>query len=81
MSSKLPLLLAFENYDPHGDSIRGTMLLRFPAIFKVGDDLRQDQLTIAIFNVLDHILQQHGGNQAYSDLQLIPTCHSIDACA
>jgi phosphatidylinositol-4,5-bisphosphate 3-kinase len=37
----------FENVDPHGDPIY--------VIFKSGDDLRQDILTLQLLNIMDKV--------------------------
>jgi phosphatidylinositol-4,5-bisphosphate 3-kinase len=53
MSSKMvPLWLVFENADPEGAPIY--------LIFKSGDDLRQDLLTLQILRVMDRLWLQHG---------------------
>jgi phosphatidylinositol-4,5-bisphosphate 3-kinase len=46
-SKKLPLWLCFENVDPNGEN--------YLAIFKAGDDLRQDQMTLQLLRVMDKI--------------------------
>lgn len=53
MDSKMrPLWIVFENADLHGDDIC--------VIFKNGDDLRQDMLTLQMLRVMDKIWKSHG---------------------
>ncbi|XP_072040803.1 phosphatidylinositol 4,5-bisphosphate 3-kinase catalytic subunit beta isoform-like isoform X2 [Amphiura filiformis] len=60
MKSKMrPLWLVFKNEDPIGDDIY--------IMFKNGDDLRQDMLTLQVFQIMDSIWQEEG-----LDLRLIP---------
>ena len=46
-SKKLPLWVVFENADSHGKD--------FYTIFKSGDDLRQDQITLQLLRIMDVI--------------------------
>ncbi|XP_029206897.2 phosphatidylinositol 4,5-bisphosphate 3-kinase catalytic subunit beta isoform-like [Acropora millepora] len=60
MDSKMrPLYLVFENTDELGDLVR--------IIFKNGDDLRQDMLTLQLIRIMDRIWQNEG-----LDLGMIP---------
>jgi len=58
-SKKLPLWLVFENADPNGDD--------YYVIFKSGDDLRQDVLTLQMIRIMDRLWQSEG-----IDLKLSP---------
>ena len=58
-SFTVPLWLKFQNADPIGRPVY--------AIFKIGDDLRQDILTIQLLDVMDKIWKDNGLN-----LHLIP---------
>jgi len=58
-SKKLPLWLVFENNDPIGKPIY--------IIFKSGDDLRQDMLTLQMINIMDKLWQQEN-----LDLRMLP---------
>jgi len=50
-SAKAPLWLVFENDDPLGDNVF--------VIFKSGDDLRQDILTLQMLNIMDKVYRYH----------------------
>ncbi|RZF40704.1 hypothetical protein LSTR_LSTR007995 [Laodelphax striatellus] len=67
MDSKMrPLWLVFENDDPHGDDIY--------IIFKNGDDLRQDMLTLQMIRIMDSLWKNAG-----LDLRMNPYgCISTD---
>jgi phosphatidylinositol-4,5-bisphosphate 3-kinase len=58
-SKKLPLWLVFENMDPLGKDLY--------VIFKDGDDLRQDMLTLQMFKIMDDLWRR-----ANLDLLMIP---------
>ncbi|GAM27069.1 hypothetical protein SAMD00019534_102440 [Acytostelium subglobosum LB1] len=51
-SKTLPLWMSFFNHDPLGDNIT--------TIFKAGDDLRQDQLTIQMIDLMDRMWLAEG---------------------
>jgi len=51
-SKKLPLWLVFNNADSHGPPIY--------VIFKSGDDLRQDMLTLQMIQLMDKLWKQEG---------------------
>eukprot|EP01126_Amoeba_proteus_P004228 TRINITY_DN11421_c0_g4_i3.p1 TRINITY_DN11421_c0_g4~~TRINITY_DN11421_c0_g4_i3.p1 ORF type:complete len:857 (-),score=216.68 TRINITY_DN11421_c0_g4_i3:53-2623(-) len=60
MDSKMkPLWLLFQNADPLGANMN--------VIFKAGDDLRQDMLTLQMFRIMDKMWKKHD-----IDLQLRP---------
>ncbi|KAM9973899.1 hypothetical protein ACTFIW_007561 [Dictyostelium discoideum] len=58
-SKKLPLWLVFENVEPHAKPLT--------VIFKVGDDLRQDILTLQVLRIMDKFWKNSG-----MDLRLQP---------
>lgn len=67
MDSKMrPLFVVFENADMHGDDIY--------IIFKNGDDLRQDMLTLQMLRVMDQIWK----NEGYDFRMNIYACISMD---
>lgn len=58
-SAKLPLYIVFKNANKSGEDIH--------VIFKAGDDLRQDILTLQLLKIMDNMWKSHGLN-----LHLIP---------
>ena len=54
-----PLWLTFANADPYGDPIQ--------VIYKIGDDLRQDYLTLQMIRIMDDMWKQEG-----LDLRMTP---------
>jgi phosphatidylinositol kinase/protein kinase (PI-3 family) len=58
-SKKLPLWLGFVNADSDGDELK--------VIFKEGDDLRQDMLTLQMLRIMDRMWRNHG-----LDMQMSP---------
>jgi phosphatidylinositol-4,5-bisphosphate 3-kinase len=53
MDSKMrPLWIVFENDDPYGEDIY--------IIFKNGDDLRQDMLTLQMIRIMDKLWKKEG---------------------
>jgi hypothetical protein len=58
MDSKMrPLWIVFENDDPYGDDIY--------MIFKNGDDLRQDMLTLQMIRIMDKLWKNEGLDLRY----------------
>jgi hypothetical protein len=54
-SKKLPLWLVFENVDEPDSN-------RLPVIFKAGDDIRQDSLTLQLLSIMFNLWRQAGMN-------------------
>jgi phosphatidylinositol-4,5-bisphosphate 3-kinase len=64
-SKKVPLWLVFENADPYGQEI--------VVMFKSGDDLRQDMLTIQVLSVMDSIWLHNGLDLRMSPYKVLAT--------
>lgn len=47
-----PLWIVFENWDKYGEEVF--------VIFKNGDDLRQDMLTLQMLRIMDRLWKQEG---------------------
>lgn len=70
MDSKMrPLWIVFENSDLHGDDIC--------VIFKNGDDLRQDMLTLQMLRVMDKIWKSHGYDFRMNPYSCVSTEHRL----
>ena len=57
-SKKLPLWLVFQNSDENGDD--------YYSIYKAGDDLRQDQLTLQLIRIMDTLWRDGHGEMPES---------------
>lgn len=68
-SKKKPLWLTFENAVPGGKNI--------VVMFKAGDDLRQDQLTLQVLSVMDKLWKQAGLDMCMSPYGCISTGDEI----
>lgn len=64
-SAAFPLWLCFENEDPFADPIF--------VLFKFGDDLRQDTLTLQMFGIMDRLWKQAGLDLKMSVYKCLPT--------
>jgi phosphatidylinositol-4,5-bisphosphate 3-kinase len=68
-SKKLPLWLVFENADRNGSPLI--------VIFKCGDDLRQDVLTLQMIKIMDKLWTREGFNLRMSPYGVIATGNEI----
>eukprot|EP01130_Rhizamoeba_saxonica_P000257 TRINITY_DN10235_c0_g1_i1.p1 TRINITY_DN10235_c0_g1~~TRINITY_DN10235_c0_g1_i1.p1 ORF type:complete len:1064 (+),score=229.29 TRINITY_DN10235_c0_g1_i1:285-3476(+) len=64
-SAKAPLFLYFDSVDPYGPEIQ--------VIFKDGDDLRQDVLSLQMLKIMDHIWKEQGLNLHLTPYKVIST--------
>ncbi|KAH6932603.1 hypothetical protein HPB50_008024 [Hyalomma asiaticum] len=70
MDSKMkPLWLVFENSDSAAEDIA--------IIFKYGDDLRQDMLTLQMIRIMDKIWKDEGYDFRMIPYQCLPTDHNV----
>lgn len=70
MDSKMrPLWIVFENSDRYADDIC--------VIFKNGDDLRQDMLTLQMLRVMDRIWKNHGYDFRMNPYSCLSTEHKL----
>jgi hypothetical protein len=66
MDSKMaPLWIEFENADPAGDNVR--------VIFKVGDDLRQDQITLQFIKIVNKVALKSGNDLRMQPYRVVGT--------
>uniref|UniRef100_A0A7S2X6Q4 Phosphatidylinositol 3-kinase n=1 Tax=Lotharella oceanica TaxID=641309 RepID=A0A7S2X6Q4_9EUKA len=73
MSSKMvPLWLVFNNKDPNAKKISPSMD-KIYLIFKTGDDLRQDTLTLQILTLMDQLWLQNKLDMRLSPYQTVAT--------
>ncbi|XP_059092638.1 phosphatidylinositol 4,5-bisphosphate 3-kinase catalytic subunit alpha isoform-like [Tigriopus californicus] len=72
-SAKKPLWLVWKNPDPLADATN-----EFNAvIFKNGDDLRQDMLTLQVIRILDHIWHTEGLDLRMTPYTCLATGHQV----
>ncbi|KDR21011.1 phosphatidylinositol 4,5-bisphosphate 3-kinase catalytic subunit delta isoform [Zootermopsis nevadensis] len=70
MDSKMrPLWIVFENDDPYGDDVY--------IIFKNGDDLRQDMLTLQMIRIMDKLWKKEGLDLRMNPYGCISTEHRV----
>lgn len=72
-SNLLPLLLWFETTEERPDEETETISPDYPIIFKNGDDLRQDQLVIQLFNLMDRLLRKENLDLRISPYSVLAT--------
>lgn len=64
-SAKSPLAVLFENQDAGGDKLK--------VMFKNGDDLRQDILTLQMIDIMDRIWLDNDLDLAMTPYKVVPT--------
>ena len=64
-SFTVPLSLVFENCDPRGKTVK--------SMFKIGDDLRKDLVTLQLFRVMDRLWLAEGLDLRMVTYECIPT--------
>ena len=64
-SFTVPLSLVFENCDPRGKTVK--------SMFKIGDDLRKDLITLQLFRVMDRLWLAEGLDLKMVTYECIPT--------
>eukprot|EP00505_MAST-04D_sp_SCG-Rhode-Island_P002892 Stramenopile-MAST_4_protein_2892 len=79
-SKQVPLLINFGAVEmpPPGTmlekfTVKETKQYELQAMFKCGDDLRQDQLTLQIINVMDRLWKEKGYDMMMSCYAVVPT--------
>ncbi|TYJ55431.1 hypothetical protein B9479_003934 [Cryptococcus floricola] len=80
-SNLLPLLIWFETAEPNRaaeDDSEGVVNISpdYPVIFKNGDDLRQDQLVIQLFTLMDRLLRKENLDLRLSPYSVLATSTS-----
>lgn len=75
-SNLLPLLLWFETVAEGLDEDAENVSPDYPIIFKNGDDLRQDQLVIQLFNLMDRLLRKENLDLRLSPYSVLATSTS-----
>lgn len=75
-SNLLPLLLWFETEAEGPDEDAENVSPDYPIIFKNGDDLRQDQLVIQLFNLMDRLLRKENLDLRLSPYSVLATSTS-----
>ena len=68
-SKKLPLLLTFESAQPGPDGAHA----KFKVLYKIGDDVRQDQLTLQVLRVMSQLWLDEGLDLAMSPYEYVIT--------
>ena len=68
-SKQAPLWIEFQNIDPQGSNIK--------VMFKVGDDLRQDQMTLQFLDILDRKSLATGMDLCFRPYRCAGTGHEV----
>jgi phosphatidylinositol kinase/protein kinase (PI-3 family) len=74
MSAQVPLLINAEVRNPDNEEKKGEMI---KVMFKFGDDLRQDNLVLQFFRIMDEMWMQQSMNMEMVRYQVLETGNKV----